>query len=471
MGKGGHRGGGSRGGGGGSGGYHGSSYSSYSSRSYGSSGGGSDCDAGACMGVMGVISFIGLMITIIIMTTADDITMDIGETRAWSMSAAPYFVKEYNIKDYSDRIDVYYVESPTLTKPGDEKPIKIDESQSIGANEYRDFIYYLNGGSILDVKFQAANDGSAIDAYIFNSKSQFSSWSSSWRKGHNVLGGYTLYRHSSAGAGINMHLRVPRDGGNVFYVVFVNEYHRSARVNFNIQLQRTHYILDNVSPVCGPNAKEQSESSISSNGGPSKDNEWCNLPITIFDKRKVIMKSPPIDLPIGSMDSEGIVKGNGSGSGSGNDGDASPAKPKPEEGAGGSTDESAHSASKLDDVEVTYEVEAYGAVRWLGYLSLPLAPVFLVLLIANLWECYQAKSYMKWFSSTSGYTSIDNDNATSSTNEGTGAGLMLTATTAVDTSVANPIQIATVINEEDEGTETDSTKLSLKQPSAPHIDI
>ena len=345
--------------------------------------------------------------------------MDVGETRSFSMVGSPRFIAAYQLEDYSEKVDVFLVDNPILETRGKaaEKPVVIKEKQEIPQDEFRDFIYYLNRGSSIDVTLTAENSGT-MDAYIIQGQASFDSFKEAFETSSVIWSTYyRVYRTSSNNIPVKIHWAVKED--DVYFLVFVNEYHNTCSISHETTVQRTHYLLDKETPICGPNSKPDTE---------FNSDDSCYVPLSYWTEKAktVILRAPRDD------EDEGKTKGNV------DKGDSAD-----ETGVGkvGREESSARS-------EITFEVESYAYPRYLAYFwftfLLAILPVATLFGIRSYKEdtCHLANLQHTISSLTGG--SGGNGSTSYSSVPSANSDILLTSA-GVAASTAEPIALAEVI--------------------------
>ena len=369
-----------------------------------------------------------------------DIVMDVNETKVFHVDGAPSFISAYQFQDFSGEVDVFYLQNPDLESKPSGSPLHLSEEVVVPKDEYIDYAYWLNEGSSIDISFTAkenwqnqgkeSKDGSSkastsVDFYVIKGDSDFNSFTSTW-KGGGTSYDYMLYRHSNNDVEIKLHVDVVT--ADVYYLVFVNEFASTVIVDMNLNVGKTHYLLEDSTPVCGPGAVK---------AGVAKAG-ICDIPLVWDETWKVLLRSPFV---ADTSTPETVSK----------------------------DDKDAKTTKKA--AEVTYQMKASTSIRWVGYLYNALRYVLGVFGFA--WFCHRLMVFKLGISRVpnfwDGSVATSNSNyqpiATTSTSS---ANVELGAITETS---AEPVQVAQVVSSY---TDTNSSDVNMTlassvnpEPSAP----
>jgi len=441
MGKGGHRGGGSRSSSSSSSSYRSSSSSSFGRSShyhsyYGGSRSSNNCDCdpqgGACKGICDTfclpssfcaMAWLVLIIPMIFLGAFtllmdSDIVMDLNETQIYHANGAPQFVSSYEIRDFSGEIDVFYVQNPVLESKPSGDPLNLSESILVPRDEYIDYAYWLNEGSTVDISFTAkenwqkegkesSGSSSSVDFYVVKGDSDFNSFTSTWKRGGSSYN-YMIYRHSNNDVEIKLHLDVV--SADIYYLMFVNEFASNVNVDIKVTISKTHYLLDEVTPICGPGAVKVGVVKTST----------CEIPLVSDESWQVLLRSPFI---ADSPNPNSVNK---------------------------DTDSSAGAASvPKKAAEVTYQLKVSTSIRWSGYLYSVLE--WVVGIFAFSWVCHRIMVCRKGLTAVDpfwGGTSASNHNNNSyePISGATTHSLDMELGAIVETASVEPVPVAEVVS-------------------------
>ena len=370
-----------------------------------------------------------------------DVVMDLNETKVFQVNGAPQFISAYGIQDFSGEIDVFYVQNPVLeSKPG-EDPLFLSESIVVPKDEYVDYAYWLNEGSSIDISFTAKENwqkegkesswsgpaSSSIDFYVVKGDSDFDSFTSTWKRGSTSYN-YMLYRHSNNDVEIQLHIDVV--SSDAYYLVFVNEFANNVNIDLKLNIGKTHYLLEGVTPVCGPGAVK---------AGVAKKGT-CEVSLDRDESWQVVLRSPFV---ADSPTPQTVSKDAGS---------------------------SANTASVTKKAaEVTYQLKVSTSIRWSSYLYSFIKTAVVVFAIA--WVLHRILPFVKGTTAVEPFWNVSGRSSTTSSSyhsiSGTATGSNeMELGTIVETTV-EPVQVAEVVSTY---TDSNSSDIHLMSPLATLVD-
>ena len=315
------------------------------------------------------------------------IIMDVNESKVLRIAGSPKYISEYQIQDLSGSIDIFYLQQPQLESKPSGMPLMNTESIVVATNTYLNYAYFLNEGSTIDISFTAKENWqkqgrldneiapTSVDFYIFKGDSNFNNFISEWKSGKSNYN-YFLYRHSNNKVEVVLHINVL--DSDVYYLAFVNEFAANVVVDLKYTIGKTQWLLDGITPVCGPNSNKATALSNSDSGAKGSAN-ICSIELQWDDSWQVLLRSPfTPDYSLVRRESKGGSAGTGEGK------ESSPSS------------DNMNKAEQEKQPEMTYQLNVTASIRLKGYAYLFLQTLVTIFTIAFLWSAFTGTASKFW---------------------------------------------------------------------------